>query len=231
MLEFRLSHPWCLSVGEAESLQTRFAGFVEKSDRLPRTICRVAGADVAYESGGDRLFAAVVTQDLQTLAVLEAGTQQDLACFPGLFSFREIPLLARALATLAHAPDLLICDGHGLAHPRRFGLACHLGVLFDIPTIGCAKSCLIGQFDSPGDRRGDCSLLTYEGETIGAVLRTQDRRKPVFVSIGHRISLSSACTWILRLAPCYRQPEPIRQANRLANHMRKARGNAELTEI
>ena len=111
------------------------------------------------KSGGDRLFAAVVTQDLQTLAVLEAGTQQDLACFPyipGLFSFREIPPLARALAKLAHAPDLLICDGHGLAHPRRFGLACHLGVLFDIPTIGCAKSCLIGQFDSPGDHRGDC---------------------------------------------------------------------------
>jgi deoxyribonuclease V len=107
MLELRLAHPWCLSVGEAESLQTRFAEFVEKSDRLPRTICRVAGADVAYESGGDRLFAAVVTQDLQTLAVLEAGTQQDLACFPyipGLFSFREIPPLARALAKLAHPP-------------------------------------------------------------------------------------------------------------------------------
>jgi deoxyribonuclease V len=234
MLELMLSHPWCLSVGEAESLQTRFAGFVEKSDRLPRPFCRVAGADVAYESGGDRLFAAVVTQDLQTLTVLEVGTQQDLACFPyipGLFSFREIPPLARALAKLAQPPDLVICDGHGLAHPRRFGLACHLGVLFDIPTIGCAKSCLIGQYDSPGDRRGDCSLLTHEGETIGAVLRTQDGRKPVFVSIGHRISLSSACAWILRLAPCYRQPEPIRQANQLANHMRKARGNAVLTEI
>jgi deoxyribonuclease V len=96
MLELRLSHPWCLSVGEAESLQTRFAGFVEKSDRLPRTICRVAGAHLAYESGGYRLFAAVVTQDLQTLAVLEAATQQDLACFPyipGLFSFRKYPRL------------------------------------------------------------------------------------------------------------------------------------------
>ena len=104
MLELRLSHPWCLSVGEAESLQTRFAGFVEKSDRLPRTICRVAGADVAYESGADRLFATVVTQDIQTLTVLETGTQQDLACFPyipGLFSFREIPPLARALDKLA----------------------------------------------------------------------------------------------------------------------------------
>jgi len=194
----------------------------------------VAGADVAYESGGDRLFAAVVTQDLQTLAVLEAGTQQDLACFPyipGLFSFREIPPLARALAKLAHAPDLLICDGHGLAHPRRFGLACHLGVLFDIPTIGCAKSCLIGQFDSPGDRRGDCSLLTYEGETIGAVLRTQDRRKPVFVSIGHRISLSSACTVDIAAGPLLSAAGTDASGQPARKSYEKSRGNAELTEI
>jgi len=223
MLEPILSHPWCLSVGEAETLQARFAGLVEKSDRLPSTIGRVAGADVAYEAGGDRLFAAVVTQDLETLATLETGTHEDLACFPytpGLFSFREIPPLARALAKLAYAPDLLICDSQGLAHPRRFGLACHLGVLFDIPTIGCAKSCLIGQYESPGDRRGDYSLLEHEGETIGAVLRTRDRTKPVFVSIGHRISLPTACTLILRLCPRYRQPEPIRQANQLANRIR-----------
>jgi len=191
MLEPILSHPWCLSVGEAETLQARFAGLVERSDRLPRTIASVAGAGVAYETRGDRLFAAVVTQDLVTLATLETSTHEDLACFPyvpGLFSFREIPPLARALAKLAYAPDLLICDSQGLAHPRRFELACHLGVLFDIPTIGCAKSCLIGRYESPGDRRGDCSLLEHEGETIGAVLRTRDRTKPVFVSIGHRIS-------------------------------------------
>lgn len=229
MLKPRLSHRWCLSVGEAEILQARLAGLVERSDRLPRTIGRVAGADVAYETGGDRLFAAVVTQDLRTLAVLETGTHEDLASFPyipGLFSFREIPSLAVALAKLAQPPDLLICDGQGLAHPRRFGLACHVGVLFDIPTIGCAKSCLIGQYDSPGDRRGDYTLLTHEGETIGVVLRTRDRTRPVFVSIGHRISLPTACAWILRLAPRYRQPEPIRQANRLANHVRHGREKA-----
>jgi deoxyribonuclease V len=162
MLESILSHPWCLSVGEAETLQARFAGLVEKSDRLPSTIGRVAGADVAYEAGGDRLFTAVVTQDLETLATLETGTHEDLACvpyMPGLFSFREIPPLARALAKLAHAPDLLICDSQGLAHPRRFGLACDLGVLLDIPTIGCAKSCLIGQYESPGDRPGETILF------------------------------------------------------------------------
>jgi deoxyribonuclease V len=225
----RLSHSWRLSVEEAEALQKELAGLVEKTDRLPETISRVAGGDVAYETDGNQLFAAVAVLEAQTLAVVETATHEDQACFPyvpGLFSFREIPPLAEALAKLAHAPDLLICDGQGLAHPRRFGLACHLGVLFDIPTIGCAKSCLIGQYEPPGDRRGDYSLLTHEGETIGAVLRTQDRTKPVFVSVGHRISLATACAWILRLASCYWLPEPIREAHKFANQLRRGKGKA-----
>ena len=222
----RLSHRRCLSVDEAKTLQARLAGLVERSDRLSTTIGRVAGADVAYEARGNRLFAAVVTLDFEPLSILETATHEDSACFPyisGLFSFREIPPLIRALTKLTHAPDLLICDGQGLAHPRRFGLACHLGLLLNIPTIGCAKSCLIGDYHSPGDRRGDYSLLTHKGETIGAVLRTQDRTKPVFVSIGHRVSLATACAMILRLAPSYRLTEPIRQANRLANYIRHGR--------
>jgi deoxyribonuclease V len=223
MLKPRLSHRWCLSVDEGKTLQARLAGLMERSDRLPTTIGRIAGADVAYETRGNRLYAAVVTLDFETLSILETATHEDSACFPyisGLFSFREIPPLVRALTKLTRAPDLLIRDGQGLAHPRRFGLACHLGVLFGIPTIGCAKSCLIGYYDSPGNRRGDCSLLIHKSETIGAVLRTQDRTKPVFVSIGHRVSLATACATILQLAPSYRLPEPIRQANRLANHIR-----------
>lgn len=225
----RLSHSWRLSIGEAEALQKELAGLVEKTDRLPEMIACVAGADVAYETGSDRLTAAVVVKDVQTLAVLETASHEDLSCFPyvpGLFSFRETPPLASTLAKLAHPPDLLICDGQGLAHPRRFGLACHLGVLFDLPTIGCAKSCLIGQYEPPGDRRGDYSLLTHESETIGAVLRTQERTKPVFVSIGHRISLPTACAWILRLSFQYRLPEPIRAANNLANQLRHGKGKA-----
>jgi deoxyribonuclease V len=223
MAKPRLSHRWCLSVDEAKSLQARLAGMVETSDRLPATIRRVAGVDVAYESRGNRLYAAIVILDFETLSILETTTHEDSTCFPyipGLFSFREIPALVGALTKLTHAPDLLICDGQGLAHPRRFGLACHLGLLFDIPTIGCAKSCLIGDYHSPGDRRGDHSLLTQKGETIGAVLRTQDRTKPVFVSIGHRVSLATACACTLRLTPSYRLSEPIRQANRLANYVR-----------
>ena len=226
MAKPRLSHRWCLSVDEAKSLQARLAGLVETSDRLPATIRRVAGVDVAYESRGNRLYAAIVILDFETLSILETTTHEDSTCFPyipGLFSFREIPALVRALTKLTRAPDLLICDGQGLAHPRRFGLACHLGVLFDIPTIGCAKSCLVGHYDSPLDRRGNYSLLVHESETVGAVLRTQDRTKPVFLSIGHRVSLATACAMILHLTPSYRLPEPIRQANRLANHTRHSR--------
>jgi deoxyribonuclease V len=219
----RFSHPWCLSVAEAEILQKELAGLVESADRLPETIGRVAGVDVAYDTNGDRFFAAVVVQDAESLSLVETATHQDQACFPyipGLFSFREIPPIASALAKLAHAPDLLVCEGHGIAHPRRFGLACHVGVMFEIPTIGCAKSCLVGDYQQPGERRGDYSPLTDQGQTIGAVLRTQDGIKPLFVSIGHRVSLSTACAWILRLASCYRQPEPIRQANQMANQTR-----------
>jgi deoxyribonuclease V len=224
-----LSHPWCPSVGEAEALQKELAGRVEQADRLPDPVRRVAGADVAYATEGDRLFAAVVVLEAQALAVTETATHEDNACFPyvpGLFSFREMPPLAGALARLTRPPDLLVCDGQGRAHPRRFGLACHVGVMFDLPTIGCAKSCLLGQYDEPGNHRGDYSLLTHEGETVGAVLRTRPGTKPLFVSVGHRISLATACAWILRLAPSYRQPEPIRQANQLASRLRHDQGKA-----
>jgi deoxyribonuclease V len=224
-----LSHPWSPSVAEAEGLQQQLAGLVEQTDRLPNPVRRVAGADVAYAVEGDRLFAAVAVLDVQTLALAETATHEDHACFPyvpGLFSFREMPPLAGALARLTQPPDLLVCDGQGRAHPRRFGLACHVGVVFDVPTIGCAKSCLIGRYDEPGDRRGDCSPLIHEGETVGAALRTREGTKPLFVSVGHRISLATACAWILRLAPRYRQPEPIRQANQLASQLRHDRGKA-----
>jgi deoxyribonuclease V len=225
MVGARLSYETPETIDEAIALQQRLASLVETTNRIPDLIERVGGADVAYETGGERLFAATVIVDANTSAPLETSTHEDLARFPyvpGLFSFREFPPLAEALSKLAQAPDLLICDGQGLAHPRRFGLACHVGVVFDIPTIGCAKSRLIGEYDEPGDKRGDYSMLWHQGETIGAVLRTRDRTKPVFVSVGHRISLVTACEWILRLASKYRQPEPIRQANALANQLRDA---------
>jgi deoxyribonuclease V len=132
-----------------------------------------------------------------------------------LFSFREIPPVIEALKQLEIRPDLIICDGHGIAHPRRFGLASHLGVLFDIPTIGCAKNRLIGEVKEIKKERGNFSPLIDNDEIIGNVLTTQNNVKPVFVSIGHKISLETACNWILRVSPIYRIPEPIRQADHL----------------
>lgn len=212
-----------LSPAEAVAFQERYAGLVETADRLPELIRRVAGVDVAYDRVTDRLFAAVVVLAFPNLELIETATHVDRVTFPylpGLFSFREFPPLAKALEKLSQPPDLLVCDGQGVAHPRRFGLACHVGVAFDIPAIGCAKDRLIGDFDPPGEERGVTSPMIDNGETIGAALRTQNGIKPVFVSVGHRVSLTTACAWILRLTTSYRQPEPIRAANHLANKLR-----------
>jgi deoxyribonuclease V len=134
---------------------------------------------------------------------------------PGLFAFRELPALVEALRKLTVVPDLLVSDGHGLAHPRRFGLACHLGALTGLPSVGVGKTRLLGSHDPPGDERGDMSALTDRGEVIGRALRTQARIKPVFVSVGHRIDLDTACRHVLALSPRYRLPETTRQADRL----------------
>lgn len=175
----------------------------------------VAGLDVAYQ--GDRLAAAVVVLDPADGAVLDTAVVRGTPAFPyvpGLFAFREIPTLLDALDRLRVRPDVLICDGHGRAHPRRFGLASHLGVLTDLPSFGVGKTRLLGQWEPVGERRGDRSALVDDGETVGAVLRTQDGVKPVFVSTGHRMDLETACSLTLRLAPRYRLPETTRAADR-----------------
>ncbi|WP_230394692.1 endonuclease V [Plantactinospora alkalitolerans] len=181
----------------------------------PRT---VAGLDVAYAEDGDRLAAAVTVLDAATLAVLDTAVTTGRAAFdyvPGLFAFRELPALLTALDRLTVEPDLLVCDGHGLAHPRRFGLACHLGVLTGRPAVGVGKTRLIGDWTEPGHRRGSWTPLLDGTEPIGRVLRTQDGVKPVFVSVGHRMDLDNACAQVLKLAPRYRLPETTRTADRL----------------
>jgi deoxyribonuclease V len=178
----------------------------------PRT---VAGVDVAYGDDG-RLAAAVAVLDVSTLDEVASATAVGTAEFPyvsGLFAFRELPVLLDALNELAEPPDLLVVDGQGLAHPRRFGLACHLGVLTGIPTIGVAKTPL-GAYDPPGPDRGATAELRDRGEVVGVALRTQRDVKPVFVSIGHRIDLPTACAHVLALAPRYRLPETTRRADR-----------------
>jgi len=179
-----------------------------------RRIARVAGCDVAV--AGDRLCASILVFSLPELQLLDAADAEVEAAFPyvpGLLSFREIPALLAACARLRVRPDAIMCDGQGRAHPRRFGLACHLGLLLDMPTVGCAKSRLIGEHREPGARRGDRVPLHDGREVIGTVLRTRDGVRPLYISVGHRARLRDAVDLVLRCGAGYRLPEPTRRAD------------------
>lgn len=212
-----INHPWDVSEKEALQLQQELANKIVKQDQFD-DIRLVAGVDVAYGKENDRLVAAVVVLNADTLEVVETAVAEDTAQFPyipGLFSFRELPPLIKAFAKLKNTPDLVVCDGQGYAHPRRFGLACHLGVVFDVPAIGCGKTRLLGEHQEPGIERGADEPLIDNGEVIGKVLRTQTGVNPIYVSIGHKLSLDMACQWVLKLAPKYRLPETTRQSDQL----------------
>ncbi len=187
----------------------------------------VAGLDVSYEAGTLRVAAVAIAMDSRTLEVREISTAHGEVHFPyvpGLLAFREVPILLEALENLSCQPDVLVCDGYGIAHPRRFGLASHVGVLTGLPSFGVAKSPFVGTFVEPAKQRGEWSPLTEGGETLGRVLRTQTGIRPVFVSVGHRISLDQATDLTLTLSPRYRIPEVIRQADILSREaLRKTR--------
>lgn len=221
-----IEHSWTISEAEAIDLQQQLALLVDPTDRFT-SIKTVAGVDVAYDKHSNKLVAAAVVLDAVTLAILDSATAEDVERFPyipGLFSFRELPPIILALQKLRITPDLIICDGQGLAHPRRFGLACHLGVLFDVPTIGCGKTRLIGEAQEPGYNRGDFSPLIDRGETVGQLLRTQTGIKPVYVSVGHRILLSTASKWVLKLSTKYRLPETTRASDHTVKHAMQSIG-------
>ncbi|MFE7773582.1 endonuclease V [Streptomyces sp. NPDC057445] len=186
----------------------------------------VTGVDVAYDDERDVVVAAAVVLDARTLAVVEETTAAGRVAFPyipGLLAFREIPTVLAALESLNAGPGLVVCDGYGRAHPRRFGLASHLGVLTGLPVIGVAKNPFTFACDPPGDRRGDASpLLAQDGEEVGRALRTQDGVKPVYVSVGHRVSLDNACAHTLALAPDFRLPESTRRADALCRRALRA---------
>ena len=210
-------HPWPTTAEEAATIQDTLCPLADLTSPGPRTVRTVAGLDVAYAD--DRLAAAAVVLDADTLDVVEEATVLDRPTFPyvpGLFAFRELPALVAALRRLSVTPDLLVCDGHGLAHPKRFGLACHLGVLTGLPSIGVGKTRLVGAYDEPGAGRGAWSALSDGGQVVGRALRTRTGVRPVFVSVGHRADLESACAVTLRLAPRYRLPETTRRADRLS---------------
>lgn len=219
-----LQHAWDLSPEQAFALQNQWRERVIQTDDFP-TINTIAGVDVAYSKDETHLVGAVVVLDAQSLAIQTISYAEERVSFPyvpGLFSFRELPSLLAAFAKLEALPDLVVCDGQGIAHPRRFGLACHLGLMLDIPTLGCAKKRFIGEFSEPAAQRGASSDLIEDGEIVGKVLRTQAQIKPVFVSVGHRISLASACDWVLKLTPHYRLPETTRTADHAVREYLKA---------
>ncbi len=218
-------HAWDLTPADARALQLALAGEVELEDRFGE-VTLVAGVDIGFEQAGEVTRAAVAVLRLPELDLVESALARCPTRFPyvpGLLSFREIPAAIEALAALATTPDLLLCDGQGFAHPRRFGLACHLGWLLDVPAIGVAKSRLIGTFEEPASARGawspllDRDLLHDRDQVIGAVLRSRAGVKPLFVSIGHRVSLASALRLTLACTGPYRLPEPARYAHQLAS--------------
>ncbi|MEU9943302.1 endonuclease V [Streptomyces lavendulae] len=179
----------------------------------------VAGVDVAYDDQRDLVAAAAVVLDAATLEPVGEATAVGHVSFPyvpGLLAFRELPTVLAALDALTVVPDLVVCDGYGLAHPRRFGLACHLGVVTGLPSMGVAKNPFTFSHGEPGARRGDSSpLLAPDGAVVGRALRTRDGVKPVYVSVGHRVSLDNACAHALALSPAYRIPETTRRADSL----------------
>lgn len=212
-------HDWEVSTSEAREIQVHLAGRIEREDRLG-PVRRVAGLDVGMEDSGRvvRAAAAVLSwPDLTLEASAVARVPTTFPYVPGLLSFREIPALLAAWERLPILPDLVLCDGQGFAHPRRFGLACHLGLWLDVPSIGVAKSRLIGSHGPVPDEKGGWTPLLDGDETLGAVLRTRAGCKPLFISIGHRISLETAIAWTLACTTRYRLPETTRQAHRLAS--------------
>lgn len=212
------THPWDLSPAEARLLQDRLRDQVREQPLELGAVKTVAGVDASYRGGVVR--AAVVVLSFKTLQFVEQATCQRPVSYPylpGLLSFREAPAILAALARLKALPDVLIVDGHGLAHPRRFGLACHLGVLLDIAAIGCAKSIFVGEAAPLGDELGSTSDLSLNGELVGLALRTHQRARPVYISVGHRTDLPSALQVVLACGRGYRLPEPVRLAHQLAS--------------
>ncbi|MEW6776165.1 MAG: deoxyribonuclease V [Bdellovibrionota bacterium] len=217
-------HAWDLPVPEARKVQERLAGLIQEKP-LPKEPRLIAGTDVSYDAKRDRFVAGVVVLKFPELETVEEQIHVGKTSFPyvpGFLSFREIPALAGALEKVRSKVDLLVCDGQGRSHPRRLGLASHLGLLVQIPTIGCAKSRLVGEHKEPGKKRGSNVPLTHQGEIIGRVLRTRDGVAPLYVSVGHLVTLEESVRWVLALSKT-RIPEPTKRADHLVGKEMRAR--------
>ncbi|NLW85171.1 MAG: deoxyribonuclease V [Phycisphaerae bacterium] len=224
-MEIKDLHHWTLTYAEARALQTQLARQV-KLRPIGRSIRSVAGLDCAVDKKAGRILAAVVVMSFPGLQVIEtaaACAELTFPYVPGLLSFRESPVCLAAAAKLRTTPDLFLIDGQGIAHPRRLGLASHLGLFLDRPTIGCAKSRLIGTYDEPGPNKGDTSPLCDGDQTLGAVVRTRTGVKPLFISPGHLCTLEDAIFVTLLLTDRYRLPEPTRLAHQQVTAFKKKR--------
>lgn len=212
-------HPWDLAPAEAIRLQSRLSREVIVADALGE-VRRVAGVDVGFEDGGAVTRAAVVVLDFPSLAFVASALARVPTSFPyipGLLSFRELPAVLQAFERLEAPPDLVLCDGQGIAHPRRLGIASHLGLWLDLPTIGVAKSRLVGTHEEVPPEKGAWRPLLHRGERIGAVLRTRAGVSPLYISSGHRVSLDTAIHYVLACITRWRLPETTRAAHRLAS--------------
>jgi deoxyribonuclease V len=218
-------HSWKVTYPQATAIQKRLAHRVDRKNRL-QTPQWVAGADISLTPGSREAFAGIVVLNARTLEI--AGEYFirgpiDFPYIPGLLSFREAPLLLKLFKKVSPAPQLVFFDGQGIAHPRRLGLASHMGLFLDCPTVGCAKSRLIGTHREPRLKKGcRTRLRDDEGQTIGSVVRTRENCKPVFISIGHQIDLETAVRWTLKCTTRYRIPEPTRLAHNRVNAYRKS---------
>ncbi len=218
-MKSRQHHSWVLTVEEAIALQEKLTKEVITADQIPQPVRYVAGVDMGFESAGTISRAAVAVLSFPALQLQEYAIARRPTSFPyipGLLSFREIPALLDALEKINTTPDLILCDGQGIAHPRRLGIASHLGLILDMPTIGVAKSLLVGKHQEVPNIKGSWQPIIHRKETIGAALRTRVGTKPVYISSGHRVSLPTAIDYVLQCTPKYRLPETTRIADKLS---------------
>jgi deoxyribonuclease V len=226
-MELEALHGWEVTPQEAVALQNTLRERVVLRPPAGLRVSRIAGADISTERGNDTGYGGFVVLDAESLkprAQVGSAVTLRFPYVPGLLSFRELPVLAAAWAQLEQKPDLVIFDGQGIAHPRRLGLACHGGLLFGVPSIGCAKSLLVGTYGQLGEERGATAEIRHRGEVVGMAVRTRRGVSPVYVSPGHLMDLPTAVQWVLRVSPRYREPETTRHAHRLVNALRRQAG-------
>jgi deoxyribonuclease V len=218
-VRYRQLHPWAVSPPEAIEIQQQLRKQISAEGAVSEEEVKyIAGLDIGLQ--GETMRAAAVVLEYPSLTPVETSVVKQAVPFPyvpGLLSFREAPAMLAALEQLRHEADLVMVDGQGIAHPRRLGIASHLGLLIDRPTIGCAKSILVGRHGPVGEQVGDYAALVDRAEVIGVALRTRPGTKPLYISVGHRISLEAAVAWILRCGRGYKLPEPTRRAHALAS--------------